>query len=299
MYEYKSQKELYQGLGPALNLKVKYLKKAKYKERLKDWLVAVCLIFIMHYIMVFAIELVARITELVREGVGINGNVVYIELTDKQYENAKKIIESQEYDISQIGEITTENGEKALTWKTDLAGYFRIHSQMTDEGTAKWAGYALCYVVLVVFTLFFAWTYLKRVVYMAFLTIIAPLVAMTYPIDKMTDGKAQAFDAWLKEYIFNLMIQPLHLLLYAILVSSAFELATSSPIYALVTIGFMIPAEKLMRRFFGFEKAKTPGLLGGAAGAALAMSGIQSLGRHKSSGGKSSGIHEKTKEQNI
>ena len=27
---------------------------------------------------------------------------------------------------------------------------------------------------------------------MAFLTIIAPLVALTYPIDKMNDGKAQA-----------------------------------------------------------------------------------------------------------
>ena len=36
MYEYKSQKELYQGLGPALNLKVKYLRKAKYKEITKE-----------------------------------------------------------------------------------------------------------------------------------------------------------------------------------------------------------------------------------------------------------------------
>ena len=131
---------------------------------------------------------------------------------------------------------------------------------------------------------------------MAFLTMIAPLVALTYPIDKITDGKAQAFDAWLKEYIFNLMIQPLHLLLYAILVSSAYELATSSPLYALVAVGFMMPAEKLMRRFFGFEKAKTPGLLGGAAGAALAMSGLQSLMKHKPHGGKPEGGN--SKEQN-
>lgn len=157
---------------------------------------------------------------------------------------------------------------------------------MVREGTAKWVGYSLCYVVLVLFTLFFSWTYLKRVLYMAFLTIIAPLVAMTYPIDKITDGKAQAFDAWLKEYIFNLLIQPLHLLLYAILVSSAFELATKSPLYALVAVGFMMPAEKLLRRFFGFEKAKTPGLLGGAAGAAMAMSGMQRLLKPRTNTGK-------------
>ena len=38
---------------------------------------------------------------------------------------------------------------------------------------------------------------------MAFLTLIAPLVALTYPIDKMNDGQAQAFNRWMKEYIFN------------------------------------------------------------------------------------------------
>ena len=120
---------------------------------------------------------------------------------------------------------------------------------------------------------------------MAFLTMIAPLVAMTYPIDKMTDGKAQAFDAWLKEYIFNLMIQPLHLLLYTILVTSAFDLVSTNAIYSLVAIGFMMPAERLLRRFFGFEKAKTPGLLGGAAGAALAMTGLQNLVKPRHKGG--------------
>jgi hypothetical protein len=259
--------------------------KAKYKERLKDWLVAICLVFIMHYIMVFAVEIVERITGLVRSSAGLNANAAVIELTDTQKTNAQEIIQNSEYDISNIGALDGST----LTWKTDLAGLFRIQSQMVGEGTAKWVGFSLCYLVLVLFTLFFAWTYLKRVLYMAFLTMIAPLVAMTYPIDKITDGKAQAFDAWLKEYIFNLMIQPLHLLLYAILVSSAFELATSSPLYALVAVGFMMPAEKLMRRFFGFEKAKTPGLLGGAAGAALAMSGMQSLLKPKPNSGKHDG----------
>lgn len=32
---------------------------------------------------------------------------------------------------------------------------------------------------------------------------IAPLVALTYPIDKVKDGKAQAFDMWFKEYTMN------------------------------------------------------------------------------------------------
>ena len=36
MYEYKSQEELYQGLIPALNVKMKYLKKNKVKDITKE-----------------------------------------------------------------------------------------------------------------------------------------------------------------------------------------------------------------------------------------------------------------------
>ncbi len=260
--------------------------KAKYKERLMDWLVALCLLFVMHYIMVFAVEISEQIIKLV--STTRTSNVAVIQLTDKQKESAlgeKGIQEFIDEKVAEIQSPSSDNGnESTLVWQTDLAGLYRIQSEMTKEGTGKWVGYSLCYVVLVLFTLFFAFAYAKRVVYMAFLTMIAPLVAMTYPIDKITDGKAQAFDAWFKEYIFNLLIQPLHLLLYVILVTSAFDLATQSPVYALVALGFMMPAEKLMRRFFGFEKAKTPGLLGGAAGAALTMSGLQSMMRPRPHG---------------
>lgn len=36
MYEYKTQEELYQGLIPALNTKIKYLKRSKYNNITKD-----------------------------------------------------------------------------------------------------------------------------------------------------------------------------------------------------------------------------------------------------------------------
>jgi hypothetical protein len=100
-------------------------------------------------------------------------------------------------------------------------------------------------------------------------------------------------NAWLKEYIFNLLLQPFHLLLYTILVSSAYELAGQNALYAIVAVGFMTPAEKLLRRFFGFDKAQTPGLLGGAAGAALAMTGMQSLMKTGAKGGSKSSGGEK------
>jgi hypothetical protein len=128
---------------------------------------------------------------------------------------------------------------------------------------------------------------------MAFLTMIAPLVALTYPIDKIGDGKAQAFDMWLKEYAYNLLLQPFHLLLYTMLIGSVMDLAVNNMIYALVALGFLIPGEKLFRRFFGFEKAATTGsIVGGVVGGSLAMNAINKLGKigpGGSKGGKAGG----------
>lgn len=253
--------------------------KAKYKERIKDWVVAVCLLFIMQYIMVFAVELVERITELLNSAKIESGILESIPLKDEHMKSLNELqeeVDSPEYAaLANLGTIDTETNE--LTWTTEIMGKFRIMTQAVDEGTVKWVGYAMCYMVLVIFTVFFTWTYLKRVLYMAFLTLIAPLVAMTYPLDKINDGKAQAFSMWLKEYIFNLLIQPMHLLLYTILVSSAYKLAATNAIYAIVALGFMVPAEQLVRKFFGFTKAQTAGALGGAAGAALAYTGLQKV----------------------
>lgn len=74
------------------------------------------------------------------------------------------------------------------------------------------------YVALVILTCTFTIQYLKRVIYMAFLTMIAPLICLTYPLDKIKDGQAQALSMWLREYIFNALLQPMHLIIYTLLI---------------------------------------------------------------------------------
>lgn len=259
--------------------------KAKYKQMLIDWIVAVCLLFVMQYIMSFSNLIVSKITDVLVSTRGDNGYTALIEDKDSKIANLLK--EKQYFDDSKLNEMKVEiDGKKYISWPTDLLGIARINAQMGKKNSASYAGYTLIFLVLVLFTCYFMFTYLKRVLYMAFLTAIAPLVALTYPIDKINDGKAQAFNMWFKEYVFNLLIQPMHLILYTILVTSAFELASTNVIYSLVAIAFMIPAEKLLRKFFGFEKAQTPGLLAGPAGAAATM-GIMNriLGKSASKGG--------------
>lgn len=139
--------------------------------------------------------------------------------------------------------------------------------------------YSILYLALVVETVMFTIVYIKRVLQLAMLTMIAPLVAFMYPIDKIGDGQAQAFNTWFKDYMFNILIQPLHLLLYTIFIVAASDLFQKNIIYAIAIYAFMIPAEKYFKKIFGFDKASSGGggPIAGALGAGMAMDGLRRL----------------------
>ena len=247
--------------------------KAKYKEHIKDWLVAVILVVFMHYIMAFALTITEYLTSM------LNSNNEMIKFQIQDEEAMKQIFGDEDYSQYKEGD--------SYNLYVNLMGYARLKQQLNaldanGNVVVNWdyIGYAIIYMTLVIYTVMFLIIYLKRVIYMAFLTMIAPLVALTYPIDKISDGKAQAFDAWLKEYAYNLLLQPFHLLLYTMLIGSVMDLAANNMLYALVALGFLIPAEKLLRKFFGFEKSAIAGnIVGGMVGGSLAMNALNKLGK--------------------
>lgn len=157
----------------------------------------------------------------------------------------------------------------------------KVYSETGDNSYAEpvYLGYAMLYLALVVETVMFAIIYFKRLLQLAFLTMIAPLVAFMYPIDKIGDGKAQAFNTWFKDYLFNVLIQPLHLLLYTIFVVAAVDLFSKNILYAIAIYAFMIVAEKYFKKMFGFDKASSGGggPLAGAIGGGMALSGLNKL----------------------
>lgn len=204
--------------------------KAKYKELLINWFIGVILAFSLHYIMAFMLNLLQEIMGLLQ---GITG-----------------VIEVN---------IPAEN----IIFKTNLIGLARF--QMQQMHFSAKIGYLVMYIALIVYTVKFTFLYLKRVLKMAFLTIISPIVALTYPIDKI-NGKAQGFEMWLKEYMYNILLQPVHYILYYVLVASSLSLAANNMIYAIAALAFISQAERLLKKIFGFDKA-TGGTVGGLAGA--------------------------------
>lgn len=233
--------------------------KAKYKQFFVDWVVALCLIFFMHYIMAFTMTMSETVTDVLAGNTTSQGRIqqVIVELTDKTGNNT-----------------FTETNGVAIKFKSNFTGLARIKADY-DSISLK-IGYTILYIALTVYTVYFAFVYLKRLLMIAFFTMIAPLVALTYPLDKIKDGKAQAFNYWFKEYMFYALLQPMHMLLYTVFVSSALSVAANNLLYAIVALAFIVPAEKIVKQMFGI-KGNTESTLGGFAGGALASQAFNML----------------------
>ena len=249
-------------LGIRLMLSSTAQNKANYKQAMWNWIVALIIVFFIHYVMSFILVLSDNIIGMITRG-------------DTLYNIRVQYLDEEPFD-------------------TNLIGLIRFY--ISDDDYVSKFGYIILYMALIFQTLKFLLVYLKRVLNMAFLTVIAPIVALTYPIDKVGDGSAQAFNLWWKEYLFNALLQPFHLLLYTILVSSSAQIMLSGndkglaglfyAAYAFVCLQFMPQAEKMLKSMFGFEKASmgTVGGMGSIARTALThhalnkISGVQGNG---------------------
>lgn len=231
--------------------------KAKYKQMFMDWLIALCLLFFLHYIMSFTLVLIDSLNDALA-GSTYTSETVVVSVSD------------------------------GTSFTTNVMGATRFMVQSKDNMESF--AYLLVYIALIVYTGIFTFHYLKRTLTMAFLTIIAPLVALTYPIDKIGDGKAQAFNMWLKEYIYTALIQPFHFIVYMVFVGSAINLVRTNFIFALAAVGFILPAEKLLKKMFGFDKAPL-GMMSSLAGftAGSLASKFGGKGGSKSSGASDRG----------
>lgn len=262
--------------------------KAKYKERVVDWFVAIVLMFLLPYIMTFIFTVTDKLVDLFNDDNNKSNSItvyVYDEiagndgtLTDITGAFTRipifgKLIFSPA--ASAIGTVWTQHLQKFTYTKftTNLMGLVRFQIQSRNAG--KKIAYEVMYIMLIVFSIRFTIIYLKRMLYIAFLTMISPIVVMMYPIDKLGDGRSQSFEMWLKEYIFNALLQPLHMLIYYVFVTSAMSFACENVIYVLVVFGFMTQAEKILKQIFGFNSPF--GTVGGISGGAVTAMKLSTL----------------------
>ena len=117
------------------------------------------------------------------------------------------------------------------------------------------------YLALVAIQIRFALMYIKRFLALGFLIIIGPIVTVTYAIDSIGDGKAQAFNNWLKELLRNLFVQPLHLIIYLVFLGSAGEIFENFHLLGIIFLLSLTRIEKILLKLFSMSGSLTVGTL--------------------------------------
>ena len=291
--------------------------KSKFRTWGMDWLIGLCLLFFLHYFILF----MTTMTKEIIHTIGGSGPTYVPEATadenngnQQDSQNQQSSQNSQESNTENRREIA-EDTTRYRKWKfgniavylkrkdnekfgfyTNIVGRARFLIELKDESSDNHASFTMTrvssviiYMVLVGYTIYFTFIYMKRVMMMALLTLLAPLMAFMYPIDRIGDGKAQAFDKWFKEYMFNCLLQPFHLLLYTVIVSSAIALE-NNPLYVIIALFTLIPAEKFFKNLLGFNKASSHVGESPAVAAALGslaanqlQSGVKKMSKKKKS----------------
>lgn len=199
--------------------------RAKYKKMLVSWVASLILVFFMHFIVIV-------ISVLLKYGLGIIESIA----------GAWGVQEFEQEFESEIYSITTNNLK---------VNGFNVFSTLVLIYLLAW------------FQVKFFIYYMRRTLEVNFLIIVSPLVTITYSIDKAGDGKAQAFQAFLKELIMKSVIQIVHAMLYVVFIASAGVIASSQPILAIFFFMALSRSEKIVRKIFtinedGFQKTKIP-----------------------------------------
>lgn len=132
---------------------------------------------------------------------------------------------------------------------------------------------AIILAIITLQTFKYAFIYIRRMIKIAFLIIISPLITITYSIDKIADNKSQALNTWMHVFIFNVFIQTFHALIFSVFFTMAFKIAvdtgsggvnlfgsfTSSipgTIIAIMSLRFIGEGEKIIRQIFNITEGE-------------------------------------------
>lgn len=116
---------------------------------------------------------------------------------------------------------------------------------------------SITYWILVFYQVRFLLIYVKRFIVTGFLIAIAPAITVTYTIDKMADKRAQAFETWKRELIINILIQPLHILIYTVFLVAAGAIVETAPILSILFFTSLSRVEKIVKGVFRMRGAKS------------------------------------------
>lgn len=202
-------------------------KRAKFKALLLDWVKGIAILFLFPYAIRYAILLNHAI-------------VTYIDAskTSALIGTSPTITAHSNMSITDAEEFEDTTGDNYMqTMYDDAKETLRLSR-------------AICWFIMLVQMIQFWVVYIKRLIKVTFLIAIFPLVTISYAIDKIGDGKSQAFDHWWKEFLLEVFIQSFHAINYVIVMGLVVQFAKSNWFLAIVGITYVVKGGDIIRSLF-------------------------------------------------
>jgi len=254
--------------------------KAHYKELFRHWLIGLLLLFSFHWVMAFIIWLSNTFVDILA---GISKNLLddsnMLLLAKKFFPNLDNKFPVTTFIVSRISG-ATDGG---------LASLFNVIAPIIAP---------IFFIIFIKSTFSIIVTYFRRLFTIAVLIIIFPIVALSYVFDKIGDRKAQTLSLWLKEFMVNVMVQPIHALIL-VFISLLFSTGISDlpdpqlvfgtsifgphilgAVMSLTALRLIPVGEELLKKLFQISASMGPGsqgIAGSMAKAGMAFQGTKHM----------------------
>lgn len=235
-------------------------KKARFKQFLVDWVKGVAILFLFPYVI--------RYTILLNHAI-----VTYIDASrnkDLFAENSPSVSRDMN-DLNGAHAVDLPDaGSDEVADNTESGNYMdKMFWKAWQNGQLS---YAICWFIMLIQLVQFWVVYMMRMIKVIFLIAIFPLVTISYAIDKIGDGKSQAFDHWFKEFVLEVFVQTFHAVNYVIIMGIVFKFADSNYFLAIIGVTYVSKGSDIIRSLFAQMRG------GGAGGP---MSPVASLAKAK------------------
>ena len=202
--------------------------KALYKRMLMDWVAGMVLVFGIHYVMIFILELNETLISVISS-------------------TAEAIYEAEPSEYGGIEQKSKTNED------IEVSIFDTVRTRAYDIKLINGTTGMIMYAYLVYYAYKFTFIYFKRYLTVGILTMMAPAVSVSYALNKVISGKTKIFSTWLKEYFFNVILQSIHAIIYVTFVLNALKLSLNSisgMLLAFMLLNFMSKADKIFRKIF-------------------------------------------------
>ena len=153
-----------------------------------------------------------------------------------------------------------EDGSEILVYETIRSKAYELKASTGFTGM-------ILYIIMVYYAIRFLVVYFKRYLTAMILALMGPFMAVSYAIEKVNKGGrggAKKFGDWLRDFVYTIIMQSMHALIYTIFIVTILkltEVSLAGMLISFIFMGFMLKVDPIFRNIFGLTGGKNVGKL--------------------------------------